>query len=67
MMRKKLIPVMKGEYTTQGKFFVNARPGSLDILLAPSRHGSKLFYPRDIYGNHSTKNQDNATGGKEAR
>jgi len=46
MKSKEMKPVAKGEYRTRGAYFKNVRPGSMDILKAPSRFGDSLFYPR---------------------
>lgn len=42
-------PVTKGELDISGVYFQFVRPGSMDILKAPSRIGNQLIYPREGY------------------
>lgn len=59
-----MIPVTK-PLSLKGKFFTVFREGSLEILKSPSRFGSKLVYPRDIY-EQITKDQADAGSRKFA-
>ena len=43
----KLKPVTKGELNITGKYFQFVRPGSMEILKAPSLIGGHLIYPRE--------------------
>lgn len=45
----KLKPVTKGELDITGKYFQFVRPGSMEILRAPSLIGGNLIYPREDY------------------
>jgi hypothetical protein len=60
---RELIPVPFKPLSLKGKYFTNIRPGSLEILAAPSRMGSNLHYPREYV--QSTENPTATGSGKK--
>lgn len=54
-------PVTKGELNITGKYFQFVRPGSMEILKAPSLIGGNLIYPRE---NHDQEQADRKDAGQ---
>jgi hypothetical protein len=60
-------PVTRGELDITGVYFQFVRPGSMDILKAPSRMGNQLIYPRENYGYEKSTDRKAIGKGLEAK
>lgn len=62
-----LKPVTKGELDITGVYFQFVRPGSMEILKAPSRMGNQLIYPRENYDYETSANRKATAKGTQAQ
>ena len=60
-------PVTRGELDITGVYFQSVRPGSMEILKAPSRIGTQLIYPRENYDDKASANRKAIGKGTEAQ
>lgn len=60
-------PVTRGELDITGVYFQFVRPGSMEILKAPSRMGNQLIYPKENYDYEASANRKAIGKGAKAK